>query len=166
MRCFRWLAVSLMVPMLVAGCSAALSRSGRFPSCRVGDGDGIDGNSSSDSSTASCVEGYSPETLAHRAFAFDGTIVRIGPATTNRAGATTIPLVAATFDVNRWFNGGSGSTVTVDVTAPSSGAIGSTEEQAPERAGGAAPVGQRRASLGWPAPEGPDRVGLRVHPDL
>ena len=106
MRRFRWLAVSLMATMLAAGCSAAQVAApvGSRPAASATTGS--TGTALANSSTASCVEGYSLETLAHRAFAFDGTIVRIGPATTNRAGATTIPLVAATFDVNRWFDGG------------------------------------------------------------
>jgi hypothetical protein len=39
-----------------------------------------------DGDVASCVEGYTPEAIAHRAFAFDGVVVDIGPAHSNRSG--------------------------------------------------------------------------------
>jgi len=66
---------------------------------------------------ASCVEEYSPASVTGRAFAFDGTIAAIGPARSNRPGAG-LDLVAATFTVNQWFQGGSGATVTVDINPP------------------------------------------------
>jgi hypothetical protein len=61
-----------------------------------------------------CVEEYSPTRVTGRAFAFDGTVTAIGPARTNRPGVE-LDLVAATFTVNHWYKGGSGSTVTVDI---------------------------------------------------
>jgi hypothetical protein len=70
--------------------------------------------------SSSCVEGYSPATVRDRTFAFDGTVTAIGVSRTNRPGAA-LPLVAATFSVNRWFRGGSGPTVTVDIERPGSG---------------------------------------------
>jgi hypothetical protein len=63
---------------------------------------------------AMCVEEYSPTRVTGRAFACDGTVTAIGPARTNRPGAG-LDLVAATFTVNHWYKGGSGSTVTVDI---------------------------------------------------
>ena len=67
-----------------------------------------------------CVEEYSSKRVTGRAFAFDGTIFAIGPARSNRPGVS-LDLVAATFTVNHWYKGGSGSTVTVDVTHTGTG---------------------------------------------
>jgi hypothetical protein len=67
-----------------------------------------------ESESSSCVKEYSAATVRDRAFAFDGTITAIGASRTNRPGAA-LPLVAATFSVNRWFRGGTGPTVTVDI---------------------------------------------------
>ena len=69
---------------------------------------------------ASCVEGYSPTSVTGRAFAFDGTITAIGPARSNHPGVG-LDLVAATFTVNHWYKGGSGSTVTVDIDHTAAG---------------------------------------------
>ena len=62
----------------------------------------------------SCVEAYSPAAVAGRAFAFDGTVLAIGPARSNRPGVE-LPLSGVTFSVHRWFRGGTGSTVIVDL---------------------------------------------------
>ncbi|MET7391920.1 hypothetical protein ABZS66_00265 [Dactylosporangium sp. NPDC005572] len=62
-----------------------------------------------------CVEGYSPDAVARRAFAFDGVVVAIGPARSNRPGMGQLDLVAVTFTVGEWFAGGSGPSVTVDM---------------------------------------------------
>ncbi len=68
-----------------------------------------------------CVEMYTLVNLAHRAFAFDGTVVEIGSARTNRPGVE-LPLAGVTFRVNQWFRGGSAQTVTVDMgTSPQIG---------------------------------------------
>ena len=64
-----------------------------------------------------CVEAYSPEAVAGRSFAFDGTVTAIGPAASNRPGVE-LPLAGVTFRVNEWFRGGEGETVTVDMDAP------------------------------------------------
>lgn len=55
-------------------------------------------------SSASCVETYSLETLAERDYAFDGTITSI------KSGADGSD--AAVFDVEKWFKGGEGRTAT------------------------------------------------------
>ena len=70
-----------------------------------------------DATAASCAFSYSPQIVADRAFAFDGTVSSIGAARTNRAGVE-LPLVAVTFHVNRWFKGGTADTVTVDMYEP------------------------------------------------
>lgn len=81
---------------------------------------------------ASCAVEYSPTSVTGRAFAFDGTVTAIGPARSNRAsvdlgaareGLAPLDLVAATFSVNQWYRGGSGSTVTVDFTPPEVGHV-------------------------------------------
>lgn len=61
----------------------------------------------------SCVQTYSPETLVQRSFAFDGTVLatelRRDPLLPE--GEDEVPWV--TFEVNRWFRGGSASEVGV-----------------------------------------------------
>lgn len=52
------------------------------------------------SSLASCVETYGPDTLKNRDFAFDGTV-------------RSIERHWVTFDVNRWYQGGTGDEVAV-----------------------------------------------------
>ena len=70
------------------------------------------------SAMASCVEQYSPTTVAGLAFAFDGTVTEIGPGRTDRPGQGALGYAGVTFEVTEWFHGGDGSTVTVDVSAP------------------------------------------------
>lgn len=67
-----------------------------------------------------CVESYNLQTLQNRAFAFDGTVVSIGPERYNRvAGPAGDPgYLGVTFKVNGWFRGGSQATVTVDMLSP------------------------------------------------
>jgi hypothetical protein len=99
-------------------------------------GEGEDGSEVEDAvappaAAASCVETYSAEALARRAFAFDGTIVSVelreDPTLSDSVGETAmVPWV--TFDVNRWYKGGSGEQVGIWVehlgTPTSAGAIG------------------------------------------
>jgi len=60
-----------------------------------------------------CVQTYSAETLVQRSFAFDGTVLTIEIRTDPRLreGEDEVPWV--TFEVNRWFRGGSASEVGV-----------------------------------------------------
>ncbi|MDP9405582.1 MAG: hypothetical protein M3O86_03130 [Actinomycetota bacterium] len=67
------------------------------------------------SGSASCVEEYSPEGVANRAFAFDGVVTSIGPGQSNRGGDGSLDLAAVTFALNEWFSGGTSPTVTVDM---------------------------------------------------
>ena len=69
----------------------------------------------SDNSDAACAYMYDPETLAERTFAFDGTVVGIGPGTTNRPDMGQMGTVAVTFQVTEWFRAGEGPEVTVDM---------------------------------------------------
>lgn len=71
-------------------------------------------------SAASCVEGYSPATLRNRDFAFDGTIVAIGPGGTNKPDKGGLPTASVRFKVNEWFKGGAEDTITVDLMSPAS----------------------------------------------
>ena len=66
---------------------------------------------------ASCAQEYSPAAVASAPFAFDGTVIAIGPARSNRPGVELV-LSAVTFRVHTWFRGGSGDTVTVDMDTP------------------------------------------------
>lgn len=69
----------------------------------------------------SCVEQYSPETLSNRTYAFEGVIVAVdGPvdAPSEQAGSGT---TAVTFDVDRWFWGGTRKQVSLrSYASPSS----------------------------------------------
>jgi hypothetical protein len=66
---------------------------------------------------ASCVEPYSPQTLAKRSFAFDGTVLSVGKP--SASGSEVIdPYVAVVFHVNRWYRGGNGDRVTVAMFPP------------------------------------------------
>jgi hypothetical protein len=69
----------------------------------------------------SCVERYSPQTLQGRSWAFEGVITAVdeavGPDATDPGGSTT----AVTFDVVRWFWGGSEEVASLRTyTSPSS----------------------------------------------
>ncbi|WP_433726429.1 hypothetical protein ACQP2Y_09410 [Actinoplanes sp. CA-051413] len=70
-----------------------------------------------DAANGSCAFGYSPRELARRAFTFDGTVTAIGPAHSDRPNGV-LTHVGVTFTVNEWFSGGSGGTVTVDMSSP------------------------------------------------
>lgn len=59
------------------------------------------GDPAAGSEVTSCVEQYSPETLAQREYAFDGTVSSVDGDT-------------MTFTVNEWFNGGDADTITLD----------------------------------------------------
>lgn len=60
-------------------------------------------------SEASCAFAYSPETLAQRDWAFDGTLTTTGAINDSRLGS----VLSATFHINHWYLGGSGNEVTV-----------------------------------------------------
>lgn len=73
-----------------------------------------------DSGSAKCAYAYSLAQVAARDFAFDGTVVAVGPARSNRGGASnTLDLVGVTLRVNQWFKGGTTTSVVVDMFAPS-----------------------------------------------
>jgi len=75
----------------------------------------------------SCAEQYSPSAVAKRAFAFDGVVVDIGSAHSNRPDRGHLDLAGVTFAVGEWFSRGSASTVTLDMDAPIVGAGGLPE---------------------------------------
>lgn len=66
----------------------------------------------------SCVGRYRPRAIAARAFAFDGTVVAIGPSATGEDDEAGPALVGVTFRVNEWFRAGGSRTVTVDMPPP------------------------------------------------
>lgn len=81
---------------------------------------------------ARCVEDYSPETLPHRAFAFDGTVHSIGgdPADDGQggdSGAADDGYRPVTFDVHEWFAGGGPARVTVAMLPPTPSALDTAE---------------------------------------
>lgn len=67
---------------------------------------------------ASCVEVYGAESLAGRAFAFDGTVEAVGEAAASGAEGDSDGSVPVTFTVAEWFAGGDGDRATVDMPAP------------------------------------------------
>jgi hypothetical protein len=105
---------TLAVPVLLAFGLLGTGCAGEDPPAQTQAPVEAETSGSSSSSTdiaASCVEVYSPETLANRAFALDGTVASIETRADPKlpAGERETPWV--TFDVNRWFLGGSGETV-------------------------------------------------------
>jgi|GEM_PF-1733716 len=64
----------------------------------------------------SCHEMYSTETLPDAQFAFDGTVTGFGRPVSGGGGGPSY--VGVKFTVHRWFEGGSGDAVTVDLQAP------------------------------------------------
>lgn len=81
---------------------------------------------------ARCVEGYSPETLPHRAFAFDGTVHSIGVDPTDDGqggdnGAADGGYLPVTFDVHEWFAGGGPAHVTVAMLPPTPSSLDAAE---------------------------------------
>lgn len=70
------------------------------------------------SAVTSCVEQYSPRTVAELGFAFDGTVTAIGRGVTDRPGSGQLGYAGVTFEVDEWFAGGDTATVTVDMARP------------------------------------------------
>lgn len=81
-----------------------------------------------DSGAVSCVESYSLETLQNRDFAFDGTVVRMGPSVSDRGDDGDLNFAGITFEVREWFVGGDAEEVTVDLQSVGEG---SAEEDLP-----------------------------------
>lgn len=55
-----------------------------------------------DNSAGSCVESYSPVTLAHRGFAFDGVVLTMGSSVTDQGDESDLELPSVTFQVRKW----------------------------------------------------------------
>lgn len=71
--------------------------------------------------TASCVESYSPGAVAGRAFAFDGTVLSVGPSVSDRGDDADLDLPGVTFDVHEWFVGEGPDRFTVDLAGAEPG---------------------------------------------
>lgn len=68
---------------------------------------------------ASCVEPYNLRNLTNRGFAFDGTVVSMSPAQSDRTGADGVSgYLMVSFQVHQWFRGGSGTSTAVDMFGP------------------------------------------------
>ena len=93
---------------LVVG--ATLLRDADEPVVATGDASWLTDGSSS---TLSCVEEYTPENLARRSWAFDGTIVEVVPPVDLESPNPDDQVTSVTFRVNNWYTGGSGESVTV-----------------------------------------------------
>lgn len=85
-----------------------------------------------DGGAASCIESYSLETLRNRDFAFDGTVVGMGPSVSDRGDEGDLNLAGITFEVREWFVGGDADEVTVDLQTVGEG---TAEEDLPFRVG-------------------------------
>jgi hypothetical protein len=124
----RDVARAIVVAVLVAGCASparitavgSANEPGANPTAaRTG--------ALSDGALMSCAEEYSPAAVAHRAFAFDGIVIDVGAAVSDRGDESDLGLPGVTFQVREWFSGGSGRTVTVDLQAPDDEQDGPTE---------------------------------------
>lgn len=91
--------------LLVAAC--ALLAAG----CGGAEGDGATANS--EVAAGSCVETMTQQTLAHRAFAFDGTVQEVSVPEAAQADDDVPRYLAARFQVHEWFVGGSDDTVSI-----------------------------------------------------
>ena len=115
---------STVSPQSVDATAGETARSDRTPK--------EEGGPLPDSGAASCVESYSLETLGNRDFAFDGTVVRIGPSVSDRGDDGDLNLAGVTFAVREWFVGGDAEEVTVDLQTVGEG---TAEEDLPFRVG-------------------------------
>ena len=118
----RRLAAPLTLALLLVGCASGDSvpdaaQAGVAPVAPPSVADGRTGPVGEDGRAASCAEGYSSKTIGNRSFAFDGTITKIGPGSTNKPDRGILDTAAVSFAVDEWFKGGLGDSVTVDLMA-------------------------------------------------
>jgi hypothetical protein len=112
-------AVVLVLAAILSGCGQGpgVPPTGPSPTLTAGSTPQRQGDVFGSNVAGSCVEAYSPATLAKRALAFDGTVTTIGqPSPSGREVAD--PYVPVTFAVNRWLRGGHGAQVTVAMFPP------------------------------------------------
>lgn len=76
----------------------------------------------STNSAGSCVERYSPETLANRELVLDGVVTRIIPVDSSAEGPD-LGFARVEITVNRWFKGGTGTETTLRSSLPTGSAI-------------------------------------------
>src|SRR5262249_19752954 len=114
------IAVTVALALAVAGVLAACSKTPSTPPTDVTPTHQISvGPSRGDplgSTTAHCVQTYSPQTLVQRGFAFDGTVVSIGGPTA--MGEVVDPYVPVIFAVHHWYRGGQGDRIAVGMFPP------------------------------------------------
>lgn len=114
--------VVLIVGMFaLAGCSngsapaaAPQPDSGSGSSAPIAADEEVDSTSTgggSSTSSASCIETYSLDALPNRRFAFDGTVTAIESG--SRVADEEAAPVRVEYQVNEWFKGGEGDTVTL-----------------------------------------------------
>lgn len=122
--------VPLLLAVLLAGCSTSdgaertAAPRAASPEAAAQEPEGRTGPLEVGGAVASCAEGYNAKTIDNRAFAFDGTIVEIGPGRTNKADKGQLDTSAVTFQVNEWFKAGTTETVTVDLMSATSSIAG------------------------------------------
>jgi hypothetical protein len=115
-------------PAALAAATAAVVAAGAVSAVVLTGGPSADVPGPTDaggSVAARCVEQFSFATLAARDFAFDGTITEVTPAENPEAEGAAATEV--TFQVHRWYKGGSGDTVTLK-TYEQPGVVSSIEE--------------------------------------
>lgn len=97
---------------LVAVVMTACSGSDTAPKAGAGNEDEAVSAGRSETSSGSCVEQYSPETLKNREMALDGVVTQITANETPRGpDGETLTDYLVTIQVNEWFKGGSGREV-------------------------------------------------------
>ena len=115
--------VATMAAVVLAGCAEGGSDSGsRGPAPRA---DWLLAEEG-----ASCVEEFTVENLAGRSWAFDGTITEVVPPRDPEGAKPADIVTHVTFEVNRWYKGGSGASVTV-LTYASPGSVTSADDVDP-----------------------------------
>jgi hypothetical protein len=104
----RWFVAITLVGMALAACSGRADDGERVEATGpAGDQALVDPIVAEGNGLGSCAFEFSPETLAERGFAFDGTVAAI------REPAAMDAPYEVDFDVARWFRGGQGPTTTV-----------------------------------------------------
>lgn len=139
MHTAKWMALAL--GLILSACGSGESESAESPQSLTAAGGETassertqenEGGPLPDGGAASCVESYSMETLLNRDFAFDGTVVRVGPSVSDRGDDGDLNLAGITFEVREWFVGGDADEVTVDLQTVGEG---TAEQDLPFRVG-------------------------------
>lgn len=120
----RWMVLLIFAMAACSGNSPSGIDPGKSENTAPAESEGVGGGPAN--SSASCVELYSPETLKNRQIALDGVVKSVVSGNLPGEGAEPAPPVSlVTFQVNKWYKGGSGSEAVLKSSTPSSPAISS-----------------------------------------